>query len=60
MLSAIFAMFLHVSVDLILGDVFVDIILVFVVIFPRFFEHEKKHGFLIVHRVRLLERFLSM
>jgi hypothetical protein len=46
MLSAIFAMFLHVSVDPILGDVFVDIIPVFLDIFPRFIEHDKNTGFL--------------
>jgi hypothetical protein len=40
--------FLHVSVDPILGDDFVDIIPVFLDNFLRFFEHDKKHGFLIV------------
>jgi hypothetical protein len=48
MFSAILATFLHVSVDRILGDVFVDIKAVFFNIFPRFLEHHKKHGFLIV------------
>ena len=46
MFRAILAMFLHVSVDQILGDVFANIILVFFNIFPRFWEHHKKHGFL--------------
>jgi hypothetical protein len=41
--------FLHVSVGPILGDDFVDIIHVFLDIFPRFFEHDKKQGFLIVN-----------
>ena len=49
MFSAILATFLHVSVDRILGDVFMDIKTVFFNIFPRFLEHHKKHGFLIVH-----------
>jgi hypothetical protein len=48
MFSAILATFLHVSVDQILGDVFVDIKVVFLNIFPHFLEHHKKHGFLIV------------
>jgi hypothetical protein len=48
MFSAILATFLHVSVDRILGDVFVDIKAVFLNIFPRFLQHHKKHGFLIV------------
>jgi hypothetical protein len=48
MFSAILLTFLHVSVDQILGDVFVDIKGVFLDIFPRFLVHHKKHGFLIV------------
>jgi len=46
MLSANFAMFLHVLVDPILGDVFMDIIPIFLDIFPRFWEQHQKHGFL--------------
>ena len=42
-------MFLHVSVDRILGDVYVDTIYVFFDIFPCFSKHHKKQGFLIVH-----------
>jgi hypothetical protein len=49
-------MFLHVSVDRILGDVFVDIKFVFLDIFPRFLEHHKKHGFLIVKAAREIKR----
>jgi hypothetical protein len=48
MFGAIFATFLHVSVDQILGDVLANIIHVFFPNFPRFLEHHKKHGFLIV------------
>jgi hypothetical protein len=48
MFSAILAMFLHVSVDRTLGDVFVDINAFFFNIFPRFLEHHKKDRFLIV------------
>ena len=48
MFSVILATFLHVSVDLILGDVYQDIKSVFLDIFPRFLEHHKKHEFLIV------------
>ena len=51
MFRAILAMFLHVSVNPILGDVFVDIETVFFDIFPRFLEHHKKHEFLIVFRL---------
>ena len=40
--------FLHVPIDRISGDIFADIITVFPDIFPRFLEHKKKHGFLIV------------
>ena len=47
MFSAILATFLHVSVDRILGDVFMDIKAIFLNIFPRFLEHHKKHRFLI-------------
>ena len=46
--SEILATFLHVSVDRILGDVFVDIKSIILDIFPRFLEHHKKHRFLIV------------
>jgi hypothetical protein len=46
--SEILSMFLHVTVDRILGDVFVDIKSVILDIFPRLLEHQKKHGFLIV------------
>ena len=40
--------FLHVSVDPILGDVSWTSSMYFLDIFLRFFEHDKKHGFLIV------------
>jgi hypothetical protein len=48
MYRANLAMFLHVSVDPILGDVHTDIVPVFFDIFSRFLKHHKKHGFLIV------------
>ena len=48
MLSEIFSMFLHVSIDPILGDVYMDINPVVSDIFLRFSKHHKKHGFLIV------------
>ena len=48
MFIAILATFLHVSVDRILGDVFLDIKSVFLNIYPRLLEHREKHGFLIV------------
>jgi hypothetical protein len=50
MYRANLAMFLHVSVDPILGDVHTDIVPVFFDIFARFLKHHKKHGFLIVSR----------